>query len=108
MKSLSSMAMVALAAAFTAGAMQTAAADCTGPFATCAANVNAVCTLDPDGVQRMTYMDDGMGSTMIFQRCVGGIYTARGYPNPYDAGAPAGNPDLPFPRTTLNYSTNNP
>jgi hypothetical protein len=109
MKSLFPMATAALVAAFSAAGLLTAAADdCTGPFAPCAATVNAVCTTDPDGSQRMTYMDNGAGNTMLFQQCVGGIYVARGYPNPYDAGAPAGNPDLPFPRTTLNYSANNP
>jgi hypothetical protein len=108
MKSLSSMATVVLIAAFSAGGLLTAAADdCTGPFVSCAQTVNAVCTTDPDGVQRMTYWDNG-GNTMAFQRCVGGIYEARGLPNPYDRGSPAGTPELPFPRTTLNYPANNP
>jgi hypothetical protein len=105
MKLLSVIAAMALSVAFTATAA--AQQQCTGPFAQCARDVNAVCSLDPDGVQRMTYFDDG-SSTMFFQRCVGGIYESRGLPNPYNRGSPAGTPDLPFPRTTLNYPANNP
>ena len=103
MKSSFLIAPAMLMAAISAASAQQV--QCTGPFAQCASEVTATCSLDPDGVQRMTYFDGSGSNSMVFQRCVGNVYVSRGFPNPYDSGAPAGNAELPFPRTTLNYPT---
>ena len=108
MNSSSPIATAVLIAALSAiGVLNAVAEPCTGPFASCAQSVSAVCSIDPDGHQRMTYWDVD-ANTMSFQRCVGGIYVSRGLPNPYVTGNTAGSPELPFPRTTLNYPANNP
>jgi hypothetical protein len=94
--------MIGASAAFLAGGMRMAAAEeCAGPFRQCALSVNAQCSRDADGEQRMTYWDNG-GKTIQFERCVGGVFEARGVPNPYKTGG-AGTDDLPIPRTELLY-----
>ena len=59
---------------------------CAGPFRQCAIQVNATCSRDTDGKQRMTYWDYP-GKTTQFERCVAGIFAAAGQPDPY---TPAG------------------
>ena len=49
--------------------------------------------------QRMTFRDTG-GRVVLFEKCAGGIYEARGLPNPYKTGN-LGSDDLPFPRTEV-------
>jgi len=71
------------AAAFTAGGISLASAEqCTGPFRECAVTAGAICSRDPDGVQRMTYYDYP-GRVMGFEQCVGHIFEAAGQRNPY-------------------------
>jgi hypothetical protein len=90
--------------AFSAGAMQTAAAaECAGAFRQCAIEVSAVCSRDADGKQRMTYWDHA-GNVTQFERCVGGIFEAAGQPNPYKTSA-RGSGGLEIPYTELLYPT---
>lgn len=100
-----SMAMAVLLAAlavFSAGGTRTTAAQpCTGPFVSCAIEVQAQCSRDPNGMQRMTYWDRA-GFTTAFEQCVGRIFEAAGQPNPYKTGITrAGN--LVVPYTELLY-----
>jgi hypothetical protein len=46
---------------------------CTGPFRPCAIEVQATCSRDANGQQRMTYWDHS-GYTMRFEQCVGRIF----------------------------------
>jgi hypothetical protein len=87
---------------FSAGGTRTAAAQqCTGPFVACAIEVQAHCSRDRNGQQRMTYWDHP-GYTMRFEQCVGRIFEAAGKPNPYKTGITrAGN--LVVPYTELLY-----
>ena len=84
-------------AAVALAATSAAAEECTGPFRQCAIDVVAECTRDPDGVQRMTYVDIS-ARTVHFERCVGRIYEARGLPNPYKTGVIPDSDELEFPR----------
>ena len=84
-------------AAVALAATSAAAEECTGPFRQCAIHVVAECTRDPDGVQRMTYVDIS-ARTVHFERCVGRIYEARGLPNPYKTGVIPDSDELEFPR----------
>ena len=69
---------------------------CAGPFRQCAYEVQATCSRDADGRQRMTYWDQG-GYTITFERCVGRIFEAAGRPNPYKTGiATSGNLTVPW------------
>jgi hypothetical protein len=73
----------ALFGAISVFSTQSASAEpCTGPFRQCAIQVNATCSRDADGKQRMTYWDYA-GNTTLFERCVAGIFAAAGQPNPY-------------------------
>lgn len=63
----------------------TAGQPCTGPFLQCAIEVQATCSRDRDGKQRMTYWDFP-GYTIRFEQCVGSIFVASGRPNPYTTG----------------------
>jgi len=99
-------AAAAVLATISAFCTQTATAEpCTGPFRQCAIGVNATCSRDADGKQRMTYWDFP-GNTIQFERCVGGIFEAAGQPNPYKAGATAARgrgAGLTVPYTELLY-----
>ena len=98
-------ALLAATATLSAAGMRMAAAQqCTGPFVPCAIEVQAKCSRDADGNQRMTYWDQG-GSTMRFEQCVARIFQANGQPNPYTpAGmAAAGKGGLTVPYTELLY-----
>ena len=77
------------------------AAQCTGPFVPCAIAVQATCSRDADGGQRMTYWDQS-GNTIQFERCVGRIFEAAGQPNPYKTGITSSG-NLTVPRTELLY-----
>jgi hypothetical protein len=105
---LSIAALLAAAAAFSAGGTgSAAAAECTGPFRQCAIEVGAQCSRDPDGKQRMTYWDHP-GYTARFENCVGRIFEANGQPNPYKTGTTGsagrhGGPALQVPYTELLY-----
>jgi hypothetical protein len=95
-----SMPMTAVLAAltvFSAGGTRTAAAQqCAGPFVSCAIEVQARCSRDSNGVQRMTYWDHP-GFTIRFEQCVGRIFEAAGQPNPYKTGiTSAGNLTVPY------------
>lgn len=82
-----------------------AAEPCAGPFRECAIQVNATCSRDADGKQRMTYWDYP-GNTLQFERCVAGIFAANGQPNPYTpAGAASarGRGGLTVPYSELLY-----
>ena len=73
-----------------------AAQGCTGPFRQCALSVNAKCSIDPGGRQRMTYWDSG-GNVIAFEQCVGRIFEANGKPNPYKTGiTTSGNLTVPY------------
>ncbi len=100
-----SMPVAALLAAltfFSASGPRTAAAQqCTGPFVSCAIEVQAQCSRDANGLQRMTYWDRA-GFTTAFERCVGGIFEAAGQPNPYKTGITRGG-KLTMPYTELLY-----
>jgi hypothetical protein len=74
---------------------------CTGPFRQCAIDVQAQCSRDPNGTQRMTYWDRA-GYTVQFERCVGGIFEAAGHPNPYKTGITSSG-GLTVPYTELLY-----
>lgn len=78
---------IATSAAFSASDVRPALATqpCTGPFRQCAIEVQAYCSRDPNGQQRMTYWDHP-GYTMRFEQCVGRIFEAAGRPNPYKTG----------------------
>jgi hypothetical protein len=91
--------LAATAAAISIATQTAAAEECQGPFVQCARGVSAQCSQDPDGVQRMTFRDTG-GRVVLFEKCVGGIYEARGLPNPYKTGN-LGSDDLPFPRAEV-------
>jgi short subunit dehydrogenase-like uncharacterized protein len=94
-------AFTVVAATFSAAAMRTASAEaCAGPFRQCAISVNAQCSRDADGVQRIRYWD-GSGRVIQFEQCAGRIYEARGLPNPYKTGIASS--ALPLPRTELLY-----
>ena len=73
------------------------AEECTGPFRQCAIDVVAECSRDPDGVQRMSYIDIS-ARTIHFERCVGKVYEAHGLPNPYKTGVIPESDELQFPR----------
>jgi len=62
-----------------------ASAQCTGVFRQCAIEVQAECTRDANGQQRITYWDRP-GYTMQFEQCVGSIFESQGQPNPYKSG----------------------
>jgi hypothetical protein len=99
-----SMLLAALLAGLTiffAGGTQTAAQQCTGPFVSCAIEVQAHCSRDPNGQQRMTYWDHP-GYTMRFEQCVGRIFEAAGQPNPYKTGITRAG-KLAVPYTELLY-----
>jgi hypothetical protein len=84
-----------------AGITKATAAECTGQFRQCAFAVNAVCSTDPGGRQRMTYWDSP-GRTISFEQCVGRIFEAAGHPNPYKTGiTTSGNMTVPY--TELQY-----
>lgn len=80
-------AFLAATAIFAAAGVHPAAAaqPCTGPFRQCAIEVQAYCSRDSNGQQRMTYWDFA-GYTMRFEQCVGRIFEASGRPNPYKTG----------------------
>jgi hypothetical protein len=88
---------LAATAAFSASGVQSAAAQqCTGPFVSCATAVNATCSRDANGRQRMTYWDSG-GNVIAFEQCVGRIFEAAGKPNPYKTGiTTSGNLTVPY------------
>ena len=91
----SALPFAALIAAITAVA-PAAAEPCTGPFRQCAIEVQATCSRDAGGRQRMTYWDFP-GYTISFERCVGRIFEAAGRPNPYKTGiATSGNLTVPY------------
>jgi hypothetical protein len=93
-------ALLAAAAAFASAGINTAAAQaCEGPFRHCAFEVNAKCSRDRDGEQRMTFKDV-LGKTAQFERCVGQVYEQRGLPNPYKTGDTTSE-QLPFPRSEI-------
>ena len=83
--------------AFSTGETRTAAAQqCTGPFVSCAIEVQARFSRDPNGLQRMTYWDHP-GFTTRFEQCVGRIFEAAGQPNPYKTGITrAGKLSVPY------------
>ena len=100
--SMPAAALLAALTFFSAGGPRTAAAQqCTGPFVSCAIEVQAHCSRDPNGQQRMTYWDHP-GYTTRFERCVGGIFEAAGQPNPYKTGITRGG-KLAMPYTELLY-----
>jgi len=74
---------------------------CTGPFAHCAIQVQATCSRDPNGQQRMTYWD-WPGNTITFERCVGAVFESTGRPNPYKTGISSSR-GLSVPYTELLY-----
>jgi hypothetical protein len=74
---------------------------CTGPFAHCAVQVQATCTRDANGQQRMTYWD-WPGNTLVFERCVGAVFESTGRPNPYKTGISSSR-GLSVPYTELLY-----
>jgi hypothetical protein len=92
---------IAVLALSVAGMRLAAAEPCTGPFVSCAVAVQATCSRDPDGRQRMAYWDQG-GNTIQFERCVGRIFEAAGQPNPYKTGITSSG-NLTVPRTELLY-----
>ena len=72
------------------------AVECTGPFRQCAISVQALCSRDANGTQRMTYWDSG-GRVIQFERCVGRIFETAGHANPYKTGiTTAGNLTVPY------------
>jgi hypothetical protein len=69
---------------------------CTGPFRHCATEVQAYCSRDTNGRQRMTYWDSP-GYTYRFERCVGAVFRAAGKPDPYTTGVSTyGNLTVPY------------
>ena len=80
-------ALLAASVSFSPSGVRTASAmeNCTGPFRQCAIEVQAYCSRDANGQQRMTYWDHS-GYTMRFEQCVGRIFEASGRPNPYKTG----------------------
>jgi hypothetical protein len=105
MKSLSLLAAFSAVATFSAGGAPMAAAQqCTGPFASCAHVVQATCSYDASGRQRMTYWDFP-GNVMQFERCVARIFQAHGQPSPYtpEGMAAARRGGLTVPYTELLY-----
>jgi hypothetical protein len=112
MKPLSLIATALLAAipAFLAGNVWTAAAqECTGPFRQCAIEVQAQCSRDSDGRQRITYVDN-LGNVMRFEGCVSRIFEANGQRSPYkqpigsvNAGQQVDGGSLTVPLTELLY-----
>jgi hypothetical protein len=93
--------LLAATATFSTIGIRTAAAQsCTGPFESCATAIQATCSIDRSGRQRMSYYDPSGSNTIVLQRCVGGIFQAAGHPNPYTTGvATYGN--LMVPETEL-------
>jgi hypothetical protein len=91
----------ALLAALTVSEASAQRLPCTGTFAQCAYSVGAYCTRDNDGVQRIHYWDSP-GNTMMFERCVGGIFEAAGQPNPYTTGRMSSG-RVSMPRFELHY-----
>lgn len=90
--------LVAASAAVTACSIRPASASepCTGPFRHCAYAVQATCSRDANGRQRMTYWDNG-GYTVAFERCVGAVFRAAGKPDPYTTGVSTyGNLTVPY------------
>jgi hypothetical protein len=107
MKFALSVAAALFVAAISAFSIQSASAEpCTGPFRQCAIQVNATCSRDHDGRQRMTYWDYP-GNTTQFERCVAGIFAAAGQPNPYTpegaAASARGRGALTVPYSELLY-----
>jgi len=95
-------ALIATTTVFTAADIRPAAAEpCTGPFRQCAIEVQATCSRDPGGGQRMTYWDNA-GYTIRFEQCVGRIFEAAGKPNPYKTGITSSG-NLTVPYTELLY-----
>jgi hypothetical protein len=86
--------------------LSASAEPCTGPFRQCAIQVDATCSRDADGKQRMTYWDYP-GKTTQFERCVAGIFAAAGQPNPYTpegaAASARGRGGLTVPYSELLY-----
>jgi hypothetical protein len=96
-----------VAAAVSVAAITSAAAEpCTGPFQHCARAVIAQCSIDPDGIQRITYWDFS-GKTTQFEQCVGQVYLSKGLPNPYVTGDTGGSEELPFPRSEILFPNYN-
>jgi len=62
-----------------------ASAQCTGAFRQCAIEVQAECSRDANGQQRITYWDRP-GYTAQFEQCVGRVFESNGQPNPYKSG----------------------
>jgi hypothetical protein len=106
MKFSPSVAAAFFVAAISAFSAQPATAEpCTGPFRQCAIQVNATCSRDANGRQRMTYWDYP-GKTTQFERCVAGIFAAAGQPDPYTPGGAAsarGRGGLTVPYSELLY-----
>ncbi len=100
-------ALLTTTTAFSAGGIRpVAAAECAGPFRQCAIEVQAQCTRDRDGRQRMTYWDRP-GYTFRFEQCVSRIFVAAGQPDPYKTGITrAGNLTVPY--TELLYPFGKP
>jgi hypothetical protein len=99
---------VALSAFSAGGIGRAAAEECTGPFRECAIGVQAQCTRDRDGQQRMTFWDYS-GNAMGFEQCVGRIFERAGQANPYKtptSGATSGS--LTLPRIELLSPSNEP
>ena len=107
MKITLTIAAALLAAMTTVSQAQTraaGAATCTGPFRGCAIEVQAQCSRDANGQQRITYWDSG-GSVIRFEQCVARVFAANGQPSPYTpAGmANARRGGLTVPYTELLY-----
>ena len=93
--------LLVAAATLSLSARMAGAEPCTGPFVSCANMVQAICSRDADGTQRMTYKDFP-AKTIQFEKCVGGIFEAAGHPNPYKTGVTTYG-DLTVPYTELIY-----
>ena len=97
-------AVVAATAFCTAGGIRIASAvECTGPFRQCAIAVGGVCSIDPNGRQRVTYWDRA-GNTIRWETCVSSVFAAAGQPSPYTAGR-SGAASLQVPYSELLYPT---
>ena len=92
---------VVLTALWISSAATAAPVACSGPFAHCAVHVQATCSRDPNGQQRMTYWDYP-GNTIAFERCVGAVFESTGRPNPYKTGISSSR-GLSVPYTELLY-----
>ena len=101
MKSSLLLSAALLATLCVSGAATAGPIACGGPFAHCAVEVQATCTRDPNGQQRMTYWDYP-GNTIAFERCVGAVFESTGRPNPYKTGISSSR-GLSVPYTELLY-----